>query len=115
MQLELVITANGRSERRLLPQTSSVSIGRDPNCTVTLDSALVSRRHVTIDVDGNLMRVSDSSRNGTLAGAQFINNSVAQVPRGIRAPKGARWVKRADLPDEALPKVMRKVLSHALD
>jgi pilus assembly protein CpaF len=82
MQLELVITANGRSERRLLPQTSSVSIGRDPNCTVTLDSALVSRRHVTIDVDGNLMRVSDSSRNGTLAGAQFINNSVAQVPRG---------------------------------
>jgi pilus assembly protein CpaF len=82
MQLELVITANGRSERRLLPQTSSVSIGRDPTCTVTLDSALVSRRHVTVDVDGNMMRVSDSSRNGTLAGSQFINNSVAQVPRG---------------------------------
>ena len=39
---------------------------------------------------------------------------VAHVPRGLRAPKGARWVKRADLPGEALPKVMRKVLSHAL-
>jgi A/G-specific adenine glycosylase len=39
---------------------------------------------------------------------------VAQVPRGLRAPKGARWVKRANLPGEALPKVMRKVLSHAL-
>jgi A/G-specific adenine glycosylase len=40
---------------------------------------------------------------------------VAHVPRGTRAPKGARWVKRADLAGEALPKVMRKVLSHALD
>jgi A/G-specific adenine glycosylase len=39
---------------------------------------------------------------------------VAHVPRGTRAPKGARWVKRADLAGEALPKVMRKVLSHAL-
>jgi len=40
---------------------------------------------------------------------------VAHVPRGTRAPKGARWVKRADLPGEALPKVMRKVLAQALD
>lgn len=39
---------------------------------------------------------------------------VAQVPRGTRASKGARWVKRADLAGEALPNVMRKVLSHAL-
>ncbi len=39
---------------------------------------------------------------------------VAHVPRGLRAPKGARWVKRDDLAGEALPKVMRKVLSHAL-
>jgi len=40
---------------------------------------------------------------------------VAHVPRGTRAPKGARWVKRADLAGEALPNVMRKVLSHALE
>jgi A/G-specific adenine glycosylase len=39
---------------------------------------------------------------------------IAQVPRGTRAPKGARWVKRADLAGEALPNVMRKVLAHAL-
>ncbi|HZD92389.1 MAG TPA: A/G-specific adenine glycosylase [Pseudolabrys sp.] len=39
---------------------------------------------------------------------------VADVPRGTRAPKGARWVKRADLAGEALPNVMRKVLAHAL-
>jgi A/G-specific adenine glycosylase len=39
---------------------------------------------------------------------------IAQVPRATPALKGARWVKLADLPDEALPNVMRKVLAHAI-
>ncbi len=39
----------------------------------------------------------------------------APLPRATRAPKGARWVKLTDLPGEALPTVMRKVLAHALD
>jgi len=40
---------------------------------------------------------------------------VAKVPRLTPAPKGARWVKLADLRGEALPSVMRKVLTHALE
>ncbi|MDO8878433.1 MAG: A/G-specific adenine glycosylase [Pseudolabrys sp.] len=40
---------------------------------------------------------------------------VAELPRGTPSPKGARWARRAGLADEALPTVMRKVLSHALD
>ncbi len=39
---------------------------------------------------------------------------VADVPRATAAPKGARWVKVAELAGEALPSVMRKVLAHAL-
>jgi A/G-specific adenine glycosylase len=39
---------------------------------------------------------------------------VAAVPRGTRAPKAARWVRLADLSEEALPNLMRKVLAHAL-
>jgi A/G-specific adenine glycosylase len=39
---------------------------------------------------------------------------VACVPKAARAPKGARWVRVADLPGEALPNVMRKVIAHAL-
>ena len=39
----------------------------------------------------------------------------AQAARATPAPKGARWVKLAHLPGEALPTVMRKVLAHALD
>ncbi len=38
---------------------------------------------------------------------------VARLPRGTPAPGGTRWVKLADLPGEALPNVMRKVLAHA--
>jgi A/G-specific adenine glycosylase len=40
---------------------------------------------------------------------------IAQVARATPAPKGARWVKLKDLPGEALPSVMRKVLARALD
>lgn len=40
---------------------------------------------------------------------------VTQVPRPTPASKGARWVRLADLSGEALPKVMRKVLAHALE
>jgi A/G-specific adenine glycosylase len=38
----------------------------------------------------------------------------AQVARATPAPKGARWVGLAELPGEALPTVMRKVLAHAM-
>ena len=40
---------------------------------------------------------------------------LAHMPRATKAPKGARWIKLADLPGEALPNVMRKVLSAALE
>jgi A/G-specific adenine glycosylase len=40
---------------------------------------------------------------------------VADIPMGAETPNGARWVARAELSDEALPNVMRKVLAHALE
>jgi A/G-specific adenine glycosylase len=39
---------------------------------------------------------------------------IANVPAGTSVPAGMRWVPRADLPGEALPNLMRKVLAHAL-
>jgi A/G-specific adenine glycosylase len=39
----------------------------------------------------------------------------ARVAPATPALKGARWVKLVDLPGEALPNVMRKVLAHALE
>jgi A/G-specific adenine glycosylase len=39
----------------------------------------------------------------------------AAVPARARAPKGMRWVPIATLGDEALPNVMRKVITHGLE
>ncbi len=38
----------------------------------------------------------------------------ADLPAGTAAPKGTRWVKIRELPGEALPSLMRKVVAHAL-
>jgi A/G-specific adenine glycosylase len=38
---------------------------------------------------------------------------VAKAHGRTKAPAGMRWVSLADLPDEALPNVMRKVVAHA--
>jgi A/G-specific adenine glycosylase len=38
----------------------------------------------------------------------------AEVPASAKPPRGTRWSVAGDLPGEALPSVMRKVLAHAL-
>ena len=38
----------------------------------------------------------------------------ARVARSTAAPQGTRWVRAADLANEALPNVMRKVIAHGL-
>jgi A/G-specific adenine glycosylase len=40
---------------------------------------------------------------------------LAELPAGTRAPAGARWIGLAEIGDEALPSLMRKVVAHALD
>jgi A/G-specific adenine glycosylase len=37
----------------------------------------------------------------------------AQLPARARAPRGTRWVALADLPQAALPSLMRKVIAHS--
>jgi len=39
---------------------------------------------------------------------------VGAVPVSIKASRGMRWVKLAEVGGEALPSVMRKVLAHAI-
>jgi len=40
---------------------------------------------------------------------------LGRVPRATPAPSGMRWARVADLPGEALPNVMRKVIAHVLE
>ena len=80
MSFEILIAHDGHQERRALSVPGSITIGRDADCTISLNSALVSRRHVSLAITGSVMRVQDSSRNGTLAGTFFLNNSAREVP-----------------------------------
>jgi len=121
MKLEVLIATDGRQHRQLLDLVAgALTIGRGQECTIALESGLVSRRHAAVEVSGNTLRVSDSSRNGTLAGTVFVNNSVAEVPFGtpltigeytisLRRPdanghaEGARSVTPPPPPPAAVP------------
>lgn len=65
-----------------LPTSSSVTIGRDPSCTVPLpDDATVSRSHARITFIGNGMSIEDSgSSNGVL-----VNGIRISEPRSLVA------------------------------
>jgi len=83
MRLSVVIESGGQSARYDLDVGGGVlTIGRSQDNTVPLDSALVSRRHVTIDANGAHMRVEDSSTNGTLAGGVYLCQTAVEVPFG---------------------------------
>ena len=83
MDVQIVIRAeNGESWSELVPASGSISIGRHQDCVVRLESDLVSRQHVVVDVSATGVRVEDTSRNGTLAGTQLLRHEYADVPFG---------------------------------
>jgi pilus assembly protein CpaF len=79
MHLELTIASEKGRERRPLG-AGVVTVGRGDDCTVRLLGHLISRRHATLEVYGNTLRVVDSSCNGTLAGSVFVNDRAVEVP-----------------------------------
>lgn len=83
MLVEVVVESPGRTEKRILDAVDGVvTVGRAPNCTLPLESGLVSRAHLTVDVTGSRMRVTDSSTNGTLVGEVYVRGSSADLAFG---------------------------------
>ena len=84
MLVQVVIESAGRTERRVINAPDGhVTIGRAHNCTLPLDSVMVSRTHVSVDLNGPAMLVTDLSTNGTLAGDRFVRGSTAEVAYGV--------------------------------
>src|SRR3954469_17976357 len=105
MSLEILIVHDQHSERRALGALDSITIGRDADCTVSLKSSLVSRRHVTLAIAGAVMRVQDSSRNGTLAGNHFLNNTAREVPLDTRLTVGEYTLSVSSTAPAAAPEI----------
>jgi pilus assembly protein CpaF len=73
---------DGRRESREIEIRQSVTIGRDASCDVRLAGDLVSRRHATIWLEHETLRVEDTSSNGTLADGVLLHRTAAQVAYG---------------------------------
>jgi pSer/pThr/pTyr-binding forkhead associated (FHA) protein len=71
--------------------TGEVIIGRSPSCTISLEDAKVSRRHVRLALEGGEARVSDlGSRNGTLLDRERLEpGQPKRVARGAALVFGA--------------------------
>jgi pilus assembly protein CpaF len=106
MQLEALVSSATQPERVIRGLSALLTIGRSQECSIALESTLVSRKHVTVEVGGGRMRVYDSSRNGTLAGGTFINNSFAEVPLGTPLTVGEFTIAIA-MPSALAPMPLR--------
>lgn len=70
-------TPDGRNEQQPLTPGQEASIGRHPQCTVTVSQPSVSRRHARLEFDGQSCMVEDlQSSNGTYVNNQRITRSV---------------------------------------
>jgi pilus assembly protein CpaF len=66
----------------LYPANGPLTIGRHPQCSLRLDSDLVSRQHAVISAGPSTLRVEDVSTNGTIAGDLLLRRDAVEVPYG---------------------------------
>ncbi|MCB9527627.1 MAG: FHA domain-containing protein [bacterium] len=78
-------TPDGREEEQPLTPGVEASIGRHPQCTVTVSQPSVSRKHARLDFDGQTCMVEDlQSSNGTYVNNQRITRSALRNGDALR-------------------------------
>jgi DNA-binding NtrC family response regulator len=61
--------------------SGEIFIGRSPSCTISLEDAKVSRKHVRLLIEDGQARVSDlGSRNGTLVNGEKLETEIILLP-----------------------------------
>jgi pilus assembly protein CpaF len=84
MLVQVVLESPDRKEQRVIDAANGIfTIGRAASCSLPLESSKVSRNHVSVDLNGPRMRVTDSSTNGTLVGDVFVRSSTADMAYGV--------------------------------
>src|SRR3954466_15407583 len=83
MHLQVVVQSDdGMQRTELYPANGPLTIGRHPQCSLRLDSDLVSRQHAVIQASAGTLRVEDVSTNGTIAGDLLLRRDSVEVPYG---------------------------------
>lgn len=77
------VTGGRMSGTTMALGSTSITIGRDPSCTLVLDDTYASTRHARIFPDGGVWYVEDlGSTNGTHLGSERLYGTVA-LPPGV--------------------------------
>ncbi len=83
MHLQVVVQSDAGLQRtELYPASGPLTIGRHPQCSLRLDSDLVSRQHAVVSAGHSALRVEDVSTNGTIAGDLLLRRDSVEVPYG---------------------------------
>jgi len=83
MHLQVVVQSDaGQQRTELYPASGPLTIGRHPQCSLRLDSDLVSRQHAVVSAGHSALRVEDVSTNGTIAGDLLLRRDSVEVPYG---------------------------------
>jgi len=83
MHLQVVVQSDAGAQRtELYPANGPLTIGRHPQCSLRLDSDLVSRQHAVLQAGPGTLRVEDVSTNGTIAGDLLLRRDSVEVPYG---------------------------------
>lgn len=83
MHLQVIVQSDDGGQRtELYPANGPLTIGRHPQCSLRLDSDLVSRQHAVVQAGPSTLRVEDVSTNGTIAGDLLLRRDAVDVPYG---------------------------------
>jgi pilus assembly protein CpaF len=83
MHLHVVVQSDAGVQRtELYPASGPLTIGRHPQCSLRIDSDLVSRQHAVVSAGNGTIRVEDVSTNGTIAGDLLLRRDAVEVPYG---------------------------------
>ncbi len=98
MLVQVDLECPDRKERRVVDAAHGIfTIGRAASCSLPLESAKVSRNHVSVDLNGPRMQVTDSSTNGTLVGDVFVKSATADMAHGAAIILGEYVVRLTPL------------------
>jgi predicted component of type VI protein secretion system len=73
---------DGQTRQERFEGSSQITLGRHTQCTLILDSDLVSRHHATMMFGLEAFRVEDTSSNGTVVGDVVLRHEALDVPYG---------------------------------
>ena len=83
MEIDVIIESDeGESWTERVSFDDAITVGRHFQCSLCLDSDLISRQHAVIRPTAHGVMVEDVSTNGTLAGGMLLRRTSAELPYG---------------------------------